>query len=240
MNQSDKTTKAAKKQAEKDMAKREKDRKEDLEKEKKARDKRNQQHAKDAKKKIERKRYHIPLGVRLANALIGIVLLGIPGYILVNEDETVDTILLLLSGLLLLLGILRIFNTFFEKEVSGWRRIFNFGVGIILIAAATYNLLVPDIGVMTLGMILAAGLALSGLARVISGLFKTFLPWWYRILTLLIGLASLSISGSVIVGTTYLDYTEELMVQLLAITFLLQGVGRLLKALAGLNERIDS
>ncbi|MCY3412042.1 MAG: ABC transporter permease [Candidatus Heimdallarchaeota archaeon] len=194
----------------------------------------------DYKKDIlnaKREPYKVPIFIRLINILLGSLIIGMIYYSQSNQELTSLIITFIFTGILIVFGFIRLVNTFFEKVASGWHRLFNFFVGSILIITGITIYFIPNLGVQMTLLILSFAIILQGIARVLSGIFKGYLPMWYRFSTMLIGVSSVIIPSFVFYSIYLEEYEELNTLLLIALILGLNAIGRILKGLVGLEER---
>lgn len=208
----------------------------ELEKDKKKRAEKRKQINKEVDLRRKRRPYQIPTWLRLLNVLFGISQIILAGYVLAYPTGAEEFLYLLLGIILILIGLARIVNAFFEEKANGFVRIYNLVLGIILLISGVL-MFIPPFGEEIALYILIVVLLLTGIARLLAGPLKSFLPFWYRLLTSIIGIASIVISLVVIIeGTT--DSTDVDNYLLIFVAILLNGIARLAKGLAGLNATL--
>jgi uncharacterized membrane protein HdeD (DUF308 family) len=227
-----------KKERQKEMEKERKETKEQYEKGQKQSEKDLKQKEDKIRKKEKQKPYKTSMGMRVLNLVVGIVLLLSPIYIFLNEDIVLDTALLVFGIIMLLSGLARFFNAFYEKEIGGTTRLFRFIIGVLLIVIAIIAFIHPDIGENTLLMFIAFAIAIQGLGRILLGLKHDTFPFWLKVTMIILGLVSIGIAisafSSFAIGS--FDIAQNDLINIFAAAFFVGGISRLGQGLAGLNQ----
>ena len=182
----------------------------------------------------KRKPYRIGAGVRILNLILGLIFIGTTAYLLTDDTLTLGFILSTFALLVLVIAVGRFFSVFYEKNVSGNKRMFNFLTAIFLAGLAGYSLLIPDLGRDILVLLISIALIIQGANRTLLGLFNKVFPVWYRSITFAIGIILIAIPGWVLYEN---DYNNRHLVLLLSYAFFFNGIGRLAKAVSGMTEK---
>lgn len=115
-----------------------------------------------------------------------------------------------------------------RRTSSGWERSFEILVGIFSIVAAFLVWAFPGVAVLTLLVLLAVGLLLTGLASVSLGLAARGHPTWVRTLRVVLGLFVLVTAGLVVFAPA--GFGIGLLVFLLAFVLMFTGVAHVFAA----------
>lgn len=172
----------------------------------------------------------IPVWLRILNVFFGLFLILISGYIIVNAEATIVTLLIFFIFLLLLSGLIRILNGIFDNHLTKKIRLVNFVLGLLLIGLGIIIWYIPDIGVDILIYLLAFGLMLQGISRIAVGGADSLLANWFRILLILLGVISIVLSSLVILLP---DLGLAVLILLLSYGFLISGIGRIATGFSG-------
>lgn len=187
-----------------------------------------------AEESQKRKPFRIGIGARILNLILGLIFIGVTIYLLTDDTLTLGFILSTFALLVIVIAIGRFFSVFYEKNVSGNKRLFNFLTAIFLAGLAGYSLLVPDLGRDILVLLISLALIIQGINRTLLGLFNKVFPVWYRSITFAIGIILIAIPGWVLYEN---DYNNRHLVLLLSYAFFFNGIGRLAKAVSGMSEK---
>jgi len=105
-------------------------------------------------------------GLRILEIIAGIIILVLGAYVLAYPGVAIATLIFFLSVGLIILGIAS-FVRIFSAGISGWRRLFNLILAVLLIIIAGYVIANPFIyGSLTLVYLLALALIFAGFAAI--------------------------------------------------------------------------
>lgn len=227
-----------KKERQKEMEKERKETKEQHEKGLKQSEKSQKQKEEKIKRDEKKRPYKTSMGMRVLNLIVGLALLVSPVYIFLNEDIVLDTALTVFGIIMLLSGLARFFNAFYEKEIGGTTRLFRFIIGVLLIVIAIIAFIHPDIGEDTLLMFIAFAIALQGIGRLLLGLKHDTFPFWLKVTMIVLGLVSIGIAVSAFTSFAIgsFDIAQNDLINIFAAAFFVGGISRLGQGLAGLNQ----
>jgi len=109
------------------------------------------------------------MGLRIAEIIIGLILLALGGYAIAYPGVAAATLIGLLAVGLFVLGCIE-FARIFSEGISGWRRLLNLILSIIAILLALAVLVAPlVIGGLTLAWLLALALIFAGFTAIARG-----------------------------------------------------------------------
>ena len=109
------------------------------------------------------------MGLRVLEIIGGIIVLVLGAYVLVYPGAAIASLILFLAIGLIILGIVS-FIRVFGSGISGWRRLLNLILAVLLIIIAGYVIANPFIyGSLTLVYLLGLGLIFAGLASIARG-----------------------------------------------------------------------
>lgn len=162
----------------------------------------------------------------------GLIAIILSVVVLVYQDLAILTMIFVLSIVLLVVGIARIFGGIFAKYLSDGMRAVNVGIGILALVLGAIALLHTDLTTQVLIYILSFALLLNGIARLVIGGFARLLPSWLRGLLTVVGLLIIILSVVVFVSPAFGELT---LVLILSITFLLNGIARIVSGITGIR-----
>lgn len=108
-----------------------------------------------------------PGWLRTFDIVFGLIAVVLSVVVLVYQELAILTMIAVLSVVLLVTGIARIFGGIFSKHLSDVMRALNFGVGIVAIVLGLVALLYPNITTQLLIYIISFALLLNGVARLL-------------------------------------------------------------------------
>lgn len=173
-----------------------------------------------------------PGWLRALDIVFGLIAIILSVVVLVYQDLAILTMIFVLSIVLLVVGIARIFGGIFAKYLSDGMRAVNVGIGILALVLGAIALLHTDLTTQVLIYILSFALLLNGIARLVIGGFARLLPSWLRGLLTVVGLLTIILSVVVFVSPAFGELT---LVLILSITFLLNGIARIVSGITGIR-----
>lgn len=173
-----------------------------------------------------------PGWLRALDIVFGLIAIILSVVVLVYQDLAILTMIFVLSIVLLVVGIARIFGGIFAKYLSDGMRAVNVGIGILALVLGAIALLYTDLATQVLIYILSFALLLNGIARLVIGGFARLLPSWLRGLLTVVGLLTIILSVVVFVSPAFGELT---LVLILSITFLLNGIARIVSGITGIR-----
>lgn len=173
-----------------------------------------------------------PGWLRALDIVFGLIAIILSVVVLVYQDLAILTMIFVLSIVLLVVGIARIFGGIFAKYLSDGMRAVNVGIGILALVLGAIALLHTDLTTQVLIYILSFALLLNGIARLVIGGFARLLPSWLRGLLTVVGLLTIILSVVVFVSPAFGELT---LVLILSIKFLLNGIARIVSGITGIR-----
>ena len=172
----------------------------------------------------------VPGWLRALAVILGLVAVLLSSVVLIFPDLAVLTLILVLSFALLVIGIARICVGIFAKYLSDGIRAFNGIVGLLTIMLGIVVMAIPGIGTAMLITLLAIGILFNGIARVVIGGVAKVFPNWLRGALIVVGLLVIVFSAAVLIFPKLAVLT---LVFLVAISFLLNGLARIIAGIRG-------
>jgi uncharacterized membrane protein HdeD (DUF308 family) len=110
-----------------------------------------------------------PMWLRILEIIGGIIVLVLGAYAIVYPGAAIATLILFLMVGLIVLGIVS-FIRVFASGISGWRRLLNLILSVLVIIIAAYIIAYPVIyGTLTLVYLLGLALIFAGFASIARG-----------------------------------------------------------------------
>lgn len=174
----------------------------------------------------------IPAWLRIANMLFGIITIIVAMLVIALPGLTITILVILIAVGLILLGLARFLRGLFEEGLSSFLRFLNVIAGLLILVLALATVFLQALVVLLLIWILAAAILILGLVRLLVGIMDKELPTWLRTLLIIVGLISLALSFLIFLVPTLGELT---LVILLAWALALNGVSRIINAIAGVK-----
>jgi len=111
-----------------------------------------------------------------------------------------------------------------ETRAPGWLRAFDIIFGLIAVILSVVVLAYQELAILTMILVLSLVLLVTGIARIISGIFAKYLSDGIRALNVGIGIVAIVLA---IVALLYTDLTTQVLIYILSFVLLLNGVARL-------------
>jgi len=174
-----------------------------------------------------------PGWLRALDIVFGLIAVILSVVVLVYQELAILTMIFVLSIVLLVVGIARIFGGIFATYLSDGMRAVNVGIGILALVLGVIALIYTDLTTQVLIYILSLALLLNGIARLAIGGFARAFPGWLRGLLVVVGLLTIALSVFVFVspGLGFLA-----LVLMLSFTFLFNGIARIVQGITGTQE----
>ncbi len=161
-----------------------------------------------------------PWWLRVANILVGILAIALGAYALLYPGTTAATLIAFLAFGLLVIGLIELVRVF-SAGISGWQRLLNLVLSVIVFLIALAILVYPVFaGGIALAWLVAIGLIFAGASLVARG------SWWMVIL----GAIALIIGIIAFVFPTLGVITA---VALVAIGLIILGIALIISGLLG-------
>lgn len=174
-----------------------------------------------------------PGWLRALDIVFGLIAVILSVVVLAYQELAILTMILVLSIVMLITGIARIFNGLFAKYFSDGIRAVNVGIGIVAIALGIVALVYTDITTQLLIYILSFALLLNGVARLVIGGFARAFLKWLRAFFAVVGILTIILAALVFV---YSDLGFLALVLLLSFTFMFNGTARVIQGITGTQE----
>jgi uncharacterized membrane protein HdeD (DUF308 family) len=111
-----------------------------------------------------------------------------------------------------------------ETKAPNWLRAFDIVFGLIAVILSVLVLAYQELAILTMILVLSFVLLVTGIARIISGIFARYLSDGIRVLNFGIGIVAIVLA---IVALLYTDLTTQVLIYILSFVLLLNGVARL-------------
>jgi len=174
-----------------------------------------------------------PSWLRFFDIIFGLISVILSFIVLAYQEFTILTLLFILSFVLLVLGIARVFGGIFAIYLTGKIRALNVGIGLVGIVISILALIYPDRTIQFLIYIISFALLLNGVARFVVGSLAKAFPKWVRGLFIAIGLVTIGLSVVVFV---YSELGFLALVLMLSVTFMFNGLARIVQGIIGTTE----
>ena len=167
--------------------------------------------------------------MRALEIIVGIILLAVAVYFVFNPSLGAGLVRILLAIGLIVLGLVLVVRGATSDVLSGWARILNVILGIIVIALGAYSIIYPDLGTALVIFLFALALLLTAIGRIAFAGFEVGagIPPWARSASLVIGVIALLIAIAVIVwpglGEALIGWLMALMFGLFGIELIMSG-----------------
>jgi uncharacterized membrane protein HdeD (DUF308 family) len=174
-----------------------------------------------------------PGWLRALDIVFGLIAVILSVVVLAYQELAILTMIFVLSIVLLVVGIARIFGGIFATYLSDGMRAVNIGTGILALVLGAIALLYTNLTTQVMIYILSFALLLNGIARLAIGGFARVFPRWLRGFFVIVGLLTIVLSVFVFVspGLGFLA-----LVLMLSFTFLFNGIARIVQGIAGTQE----
>jgi uncharacterized membrane protein HdeD (DUF308 family) len=143
------------------------------------------------------------------------------------------TLILILSIILIIVGVARVFSGVYSKSLSDGLRAVHVGTGLLAILLAVIAISYPQLATQMLIYLLSLALFIQGIARTLIGGFAKILPSWIRGFFVLIGFTTIAMSIIVIVLPSLGFLT---LILILSIAFLMNGLARIILGITGARK----
>ncbi len=175
----------------------------------------------------------LSLWLRIFNIAFGIISIILAFLVITDFGLALVTLLFILASVMILVGITRIVNGIFDKNQSLFPRILKIGLGVLMLPLSIVVIAYPGLGENIMIILLAGALIANGATRIIVGGYEEKLPSWFRVLLILIGVITVFLGSVTIIYTGFGLFT---LIVLLALTFIINGVARIMFGLVGYDS----
>ncbi|MBY9000360.1 MAG: hypothetical protein KGD64_05565 [Candidatus Heimdallarchaeota archaeon] len=170
--------------------------------------------------------------IRIFNVFAGLIHITASILIFAQIGLNTDSVLIILAVTLIIVSCVRLLNSAFNKRLNTYLRISRLIVGIAILILSSISF-ITTFTESTKITLLTIAILVNGIQRLLDGRFKKYYPVWFRILSTIVGLVTIILCTIVFVGTSFDIYT---LIVLLAVTFMLNGIGRIMNAISTLNR----
>jgi uncharacterized membrane protein HdeD (DUF308 family) len=174
-----------------------------------------------------------PSWLRAFDVIFGLIAVVLSVVVLAYQELAILTMIFVLSIVLLVTGIARIFTGIFAKYLSDKIRALNFGVGMVAMVLSIVTLLYPNLTTQVLIYILSIVLLLNGVARLAIGGFARAFPKLIRGFFVVVGILTIVLSAVVFVSS---DFGFLALILMLSLTFMFNGIARIVQGVTGTQE----
>jgi len=177
--------------------------------------------------------------LRTFNITFGLIQF-IAAFIIILFKEIDPYIVIIFSSLILLIGLFRLANGFFDNGLKVSGKILKIVVGSILTVLGILSFFAEDIGGEGLFIIfIASAMILNALTRLVIVVVRKKLPTAVRILLLVLALLMLALAIIVLLEQflgflpALAETQHNLLIGILAMTIQFSGIGRLISGISG-------
>lgn len=160
-----------------------------------------------------------PAWVRAAEIVLGVLSIVVTLIVVLNPDFGTGTIVSLLA-FAILLNSFRIASAGGVTHFPPLLRGLSLGLGLLTAAIVIFVILSPGIGLATLTLLFATGLAIQGLGR-LAHTIHTGHPRWLRVSALTVGVTTLVLAATI---AAFPGMTLVTLVALLTLTLVVNGI----------------
>ncbi len=171
-----------------------------------------------------------PNWLRAIDTVIGVFSIGVAIWIIIDTTLAPLTTIVLLTITLTSFGFVRIAKAVGFSDLKTATRILNIVSGLFAVVLALVEILIPNLSIITLIEMIAAGLLILGFARILFGYYETDLVQWARIFHIIAGVIMIILSFIVELFPS-LGYFS--LIIFLSIVFVINGMARLIGGLTG-------
>ena len=175
----------------------------------------------------------IPKWLRVFNISAGFITIVLAILCLVFIKKDLQTLIIVLAIALIIIGIFRTLNGFWQKYLEWYVRVLKISIGILVLPIAIAVLALSSIIPERIVSLLAIVLILSSLSRITLGSISEEYPNWFKVLTILIGVLTIVAAGIVLL---FQSVAEPTIVALLGITFIFSGTGWIYAGIKNIEE----
>jgi uncharacterized membrane protein HdeD (DUF308 family) len=174
-----------------------------------------------------------PGWLRAFDIIFGLIAVILSVVVLAYQELAILTLIFVLSIVLLVTGIARIFTGIFAKYLSDGVRALNFGIGLVAIVLGLAAMFYTNLTQQVLIYILSFVLLLNGVARLVIGGFGRAFPKWLRGFFAIVGILTIILAVVVFV---YSEFGFLALVLMLSFTFMFNGIARIIQGITGTQE----
>lgn len=158
-------------------------------------------------------------GIRIALAVTGVLALGLGAFLLFSPEKSTVVAAVIFGLYFVVAGAIRLIAGIVAREIPGGWRVLNILLGLLVLVAGVFILRNPEVGVITLGLLVGLAWIMDGVASLVSTSNDRS-----RVASVLLGLLS------VIAGIVVLFLPEAA----LSLLFMVGGIFLMIGGLFGL------
>jgi len=169
----------------------------------------------------------------LAALMLGMVVLFLPGLQVMHGPiiHALDLQLLLLSGGVILIGILQLLPSLALPKEPQWARAIDIFLGVVIVLLGVLALVMTRLAIHLLVYMLAFGILANGISDFLVGALPSDLPDWYRSLSIIFGVFMVLIFVVIMVAPMIL--LAPLIPLILSFALILLGFEHLFAGITG-------
>ncbi len=171
---------------------------------------------------------------KTSNLLIGLLLIAFSILAIMYPEATINSLAFLLSVALMIIGIARVLNASSDENLKNIKVIARFLSGAIAVIISFVAMLLiisdPETALDLWYILLAIGILIIGLARIILGIQAKEYDKWFKIYLIVIGLLLIVLSILVIVIP---DLGDPVIIVMIALTLILNGITKIILGILG-------
>jgi uncharacterized membrane protein HdeD (DUF308 family) len=164
--------------------------------------------------------------VRVTDVVLGFLSIVVTLVVVLNPSFGVETIVSLLA-FAVLLNSFRIASTGGVSQLPSLLRGLSLGLGLLAASLVAFIILSPGIGLATLTLLFASGLAIQGLERLAQTAHAGY-PRWLRVSALTVGATTLVLAAAIV---TFPRTKIITLVALLTLTLVVNGIDSIIVGL---------
>jgi uncharacterized membrane protein HdeD (DUF308 family) len=174
----------------------------------------------------------IQVWLGVLDIVLGLVSVLLSTIVLTYPGLDILTLVLMLAGALLVIGLARVIFGAFGDNFPDWLRTVNVVAGLFEIAVTLTCVLFPQSITQTLIQLLSFALLVHGAISILVGRFAADLPSLPRALLMLFGLSSVALSVAALISMPLGFLT---LVYMLSIGYLLNGIAEIMLGVTGIR-----
>ena len=176
-----------------------------------------------------------PKGLRIAQIVLGAIAIALSGAVLANPDTTTLLYVTLLGIALIMVGISKIIEGGFARQIKKGSRGISIGIGIISIIGGAFALANPIAAIGTLIWIISIFILIHGLGLIVSGISSRDETKGSRIGPIVVGAIAVGFASILL---AYPGLALVMMIMFLSLGLLFNGIGSIISGFTG-NRRIS-
>ena len=164
----------------------------------------------------------------VVDVILGLIAVLFSLAALAYSEVVISTIIFLISIALFALGAPRIVSGIFLTDLPNGLRVLNVVIGSIALVVSTISLLFPDLTTQVLIFLLAFGLLLIGVVRLVVGLFFSLFFKWIRLLFVISGCFTIFVAS---IAFIFPELGYFALVWLFSVSLLVNGIIRIIQGI---------